>query len=61
MKDVHDSDELLALRRKLYSRNGAANEIEQHGLTPAGNMANLLPWDDEHGTQPVITRRIAWL
>ena len=33
MKDVHDSEQLDALRRKLYARSSAANAIEQHGLT----------------------------
>jgi len=33
MKDVHDSNELHALRRKLYARSSAANAIEEHKLT----------------------------
>jgi len=53
MKDVHDSDELRALRRKLYARSSAANAIEQHGLTdrPVDVSRN---WDLPQTPQPVV-------
>ncbi len=33
MTDVHDSEELRALRRKLYARSSAANSVQQHELS----------------------------
>ena len=54
MKDVHDSEQLDAMRRKLYARSSAANAIEQHGLTeePIDVARNWnVPGDDKVNTQ----------